>query len=104
MSRVATGATAFANRTSPYIVNCIARTPRAAELPRHASWARAAREAMAPYGNDRMYVNFTGEGDEDVVRRSYPGATYRRLQAVKDRLDPGNLFRFNQNIRPSGSA
>jgi FAD/FMN-containing dehydrogenase len=102
MGRVPADATAFANRTSPYIVNCIARTPLPADLPPHVSWARAARDAMAPYGNDGMYVNFTGEGDDDVVRRSYPGATYSRLQAVKDRLDPGNLFRFNQNIRPSG--
>ena len=57
---------------------------------------------MVPYGNDRMYVNFTGEGGEDIVRRAYPSATYRRLQAVKDRLDPGNLFLYNQNVRPSG--
>ena len=104
MGRVPAEATAFANRTSPYIVNCIARTPQAADLPPHASWARAARDAMAPYGNDGMYVNFTGEGGEDVVRRSYPSATYRRLQVVKDRLDPGNMFRFNQNVRPSGPA
>jgi FAD/FMN-containing dehydrogenase len=104
IGRVHTDASAFANRTSPYLVNCIARTPQPNELPPHVSWARAARDAMAPYGNDGMYVNFTGEGSEDVVRRSYPGATYRRLQAVKDRLDPGNLFRFNQNIRPSGLA
>ncbi len=101
MGRVPSEATAFANRTSPYIVNCIARTPQAADLSPHASWARDARDAMSPFGNNGMYVNFTPEGSEDIVRRSYPDATYRRLQAVKDRLDPGNLFRFNQNIRPS---
>jgi FAD/FMN-containing dehydrogenase len=104
MGRVPAEATAFATRKSPYIINCIARTPEAAELPPHVSWARAAREAMAPYGNDGMYVNFAGDANEDVVRRAYPNATYRRLQAVKDRLDPGNLFRFNQNIRPSELA
>jgi FAD/FMN-containing dehydrogenase len=104
MARVPSEATAFAHRTSPYIVNCIARTPDLSALPERAAWARAARDAMAPYGNDGMYVNFTGEGSDDVVRRSYPSDTYRRLQAVKDRFDPGNVFRFNQNIRPSGSA
>jgi FAD/FMN-containing dehydrogenase len=102
MGRVASESTAFANRTSPYIINCIARTPKATELAPHASWARAARDEMSEYGNDAMYINFTGEGSDDIVRRSYPDHTYRRLQAVKDRLDPGNLFRFNQNIRPSG--
>ena len=104
MGDVGTEATAFANRTSPYIVNCIARTAQAAELAPHASWARAARDAIAQHGNNTMYVNFTGESSEDIVRRSYPSATYRRLQAVKDRLDPGNLFRFNQNIKPSEQA
>jgi FAD/FMN-containing dehydrogenase len=37
----------------------------------------------------------------DVERASYPPATYARLVAVKDRYDPTNLFRLNQNIRPS---
>jgi FAD/FMN-containing dehydrogenase len=103
MARVPEDATAFAHRTSPYILNCIARTPEIPDLPRQAAWAIGAREAMAPYGDDGMYVNFTGEGNADIVRRSYPAETYRRLQAVKDRFDPGNVFRFNQNIRPTGS-
>jgi FAD/FMN-containing dehydrogenase len=51
-----------------------------------------------------MYVNFTGDGDEDKVRASYPPDTYARLVAVKDRYDPTNLFRLNQNIRPSDAA
>jgi FAD/FMN-containing dehydrogenase len=58
---------------------------------------------MAPYGDGGMYSNFTGEGSADIVRRSYPAGTYGRLQAVKDRFDPANTFRFNQNVRPTGS-
>jgi len=103
MARVPEEATAFAHRTSPYIINCIARTPEPGDLPEHASWAKAARDAMTPYGSDSMYVNFTGEGNEGIVRRSSPDETYRRLQSVKDRFDPDNVFRYNQNIKPSGS-
>jgi FAD/FMN-containing dehydrogenase len=102
MARVAPGATAFTERTSPYIVNCLARTPDAAMLATHRQWATEARRAMAVYGSGRQYVNFSGEGGEDQVKAAYPPEIYTRLQQVKDRFDPRNLFRYNQNVQPSG--
>ena len=38
------------------------------------------------------------------MRRGYTPQTYARLVALKDKWDPGNLFRVNQNIAPSQSA
>jgi FAD/FMN-containing dehydrogenase len=101
MARVPPDATAFTDRSSPFLVNCIARTPDASLLPAHRTWAREAREAMAAYGNGRLYVNFTGEGGDDKAKAAYPPSTYARLQRIKDRYDPQNLFRYNQNVRPS---
>jgi FAD/FMN-containing dehydrogenase len=34
-------------------------------------------------------------------REAYPGATWERLAAVKNRYDPANLFRLDHNIPPS---
>jgi FAD/FMN-containing dehydrogenase len=104
MARVPADATPFTDRTSPYIVNCIARTPHDNDLPPQREWAQAARAAMARYGAGRTYVNFTGEADDDQVRAAYAPDTYRRLQQVKDRYDPSNLFRFNQNVKPSTTS
>jgi Berberine and berberine like len=55
---------------------------------------------MADYGKSKMNVNCAGENGENNVRASYPGAIYARLQAVKNKYDPFNVFRFNINIPP----
>jgi hypothetical protein len=101
MARTAPGATAFSQRQSPYLLNCIARTPTAEGFDATRAWARGTRDSMARFGPGQTYVNFTGEGDEDKIHASYPAQTYARLAAVKAHYDPANRFRFNQNIRPA---
>jgi FAD/FMN-containing dehydrogenase len=103
MARVPAEATAFAHRGAPYVLNIIARSPDRAGFEQHADWARATRRAMDPWGGG-AYVNFTSDPEQDRVRASYPPSTYARLVATKDQYDPTNLFRLNQNIRPSGSS
>jgi FAD/FMN-containing dehydrogenase len=99
VSRVAADATAFSQRDQEYLVEVIARTPTAEGFGASVDWARGVTSALGP--DAAMYVNFTGEGSESIVRASYPPDTYRRLVAVKDQYDPTNLFRLNQNIPPS---
>jgi FAD/FMN-containing dehydrogenase len=102
VARVAPDATAFAHRDATHIVNVIARTPTADGFDHVRGWARDVTEALNPSGP--TYVNFTGEQVPDLARRSYPHGTYRRLVEVKDRYDPSNFFRLNQNIEPSPHA
>lgn len=99
MGRVPADATAFGTRDRDYILNVVARTPDAAGFDGVVQWARSASAALGP--DAASYVNFTGEASNERVRASYPPATYARLTAVKDRYDPTNLFRLNQNIPPS---
>jgi FAD/FMN-containing dehydrogenase len=43
----------------------------------------------------------TGSSPAPHVREAFGEAKYERLVALKDRYDPDNLFRHNQNIEPS---
>ncbi len=63
-------------------------------------WGRAYWEAVHPYNMGGAYVNFMmDDEDEGRVQATYR-ENYERLVTVKNRYDPGNLFRVNHNIRP----
>ena len=47
-----------------------------------------------------MYVNFLGDEGPERVRAAYGPEKYDRLQALKQKYDPDNFFRINQNIAP----
>ena len=58
---------------------------------------------MQPYSTSGVYVNYLGrEADEgaDRVKSAYGPEKYQRLVALKNKYDPTNLFRLNQNVRP----
>jgi FAD/FMN-containing dehydrogenase len=95
-------ATAFSHRDANYLFHPISVWTDPANDARVIAANRAFADAMRPFGTGGAYLNFTPEADR--VRDAYGPATYRRLVAVKDRYDPGNLFRMNQNIAPSGRA
>jgi len=58
---------------------------------------------VRPFTTGSDYVNQIGlETDEGSERiKAAFGVNYDRLVAVKNKFDPTNLFRHNQNIRPT---
>jgi FAD/FMN-containing dehydrogenase len=68
------------------------------------TWTREFSARMKPYMTGRVHLNFIGEEGEDRVRAAFGPETYARLQALKDRYDPTNPFRPNQNIKCAGQV
>ena len=95
-------ATAFSHRDARYLFHPISIWADPADDERMIAANRAFTAAMRPLGTGAAYLNFTPEADR--VRDAYGDAKYARLVALKDRYDPANLFRLNQNIRPSRPA
>jgi FAD/FMN-containing dehydrogenase len=64
------------------------------------AWARSLFAACKPFATGGVYVNFMPEEEKDRVASAYLG-NGGRLAAIKAKYDPHNLFRMNQNIRPT---
>jgi FAD/FMN-containing dehydrogenase len=100
VAAVPDAATAFPHRDADYLFHPIAMWQHASDDERLIAASRAFCESMRPFATGGAYLNFT---PEDRVRDAY-GEKYARLVALKDRYDPDNLFRLNQNIAPSRGA
>ena len=101
VSRVPADATAYTHRDGQFVMNVHGRWAKPADDARCIEWARALFAAAAPFATGGAYVNFMTQDEPDRVRAAY-GSNYDRLIALKNKYDPTNMFRVNQNIRPSG--
>jgi FAD/FMN-containing dehydrogenase len=105
LSRVGEQETAFTQRAAGHNVNINAVWKEDDPEPdRHVEWARRFHTALEPFACDRVYVNFLGAEGSSRVRDAYGKANYDRLVALKEKWDPSNFFRHNQNIAPRAAT
>jgi FAD/FMN-containing dehydrogenase len=98
VGRVADGATAFAERSMPFLLNAVTGWRDADSGASHTEWARTVVAAASDASTGRAYVNYLG--DTNAARTSYGDETYARLVSLKNDYDPTNVFRLNQNVEP----
>ena len=64
------------------------------------AWTRETYDAMKPHMASRRYLNYLGDDEAtDSVKAAY-GPNFARLQKLKAKYDPSNVFHLNQNIPP----
>jgi FAD/FMN-containing dehydrogenase len=95
---VAPDETAFGHRDATYAVVMAGMWPDPADNEAHTKWVKDYDAAIAPHSQGGGYINFASADDQSKVAANY-GANYARLQEVKRRYDPDNLFHLNQNIQ-----
>ncbi len=102
MSRIAADATAYGDRSAPFLLGIEANWTDPADDDANLRWTRDCVEALEPLSTGREYLNFPGflEDGQRTLRAAHGEANYARLRALKRRLDPHNLFRLHQNIAP----
>jgi FAD/FMN-containing dehydrogenase len=100
IARVAPSESPYANRDALYDCFPLAIWDNPADDQANIRWARALWSAISPYSTGGVYANNLGDEGEDRVRAAY-GENHARLVALKNKYDPTNFFRLNQNIRPT---
>jgi hypothetical protein len=102
VGRVPEDATAFGNRSAEFGIVIQARWERADESSYWIGWARELRDALAPHATGGVYANFLASDEADRVTSAHGPLNYARLQELKRKYDPANLFRVNPNVIPAG--
>jgi FAD/FMN-containing dehydrogenase len=95
-------ATAFAQRSAPFMVSIDGMWQDPAADGDMIAWTRSAWDTIGRHGNGSVYLNFTGLAEEahDAGVDAAFGRNLTRLAEVKAAYDPDNLFRLNHNISP----
>jgi FAD/FMN-containing dehydrogenase len=102
VQRVTKGATAFGDRSMPFMLSLDAIWSKPADDGANITWVRTLWDKMQRHSTGRLYLNFPGHGEgETLVRDAFGAETYAQLQKVKKTYDPQNVFRMNQNIVPA---
>jgi FAD/FMN-containing dehydrogenase len=100
-ARVDPNDTAFGARDDQWDYDVISQWTDVAESAGHIQWTREFWSAVEPFASGHVYVNHL-DAEEGTTRiRAAYSRSYERLVALKNEYDPTNLFRLNQNIKPT---
>jgi FAD/FMN-containing dehydrogenase len=101
VGRIGEDDAAVSHRAARYNVIVVGMWSEPAQDEQLTGWVRRLWEGLRPFSFGGVYVNYLSNEGEERVRAAYGPGKYERLVALKNEYDPTNLFRLNQNIRPT---
>jgi FAD/FMN-containing dehydrogenase len=99
-TRVDPNETAFGLRSDQWDYDVISQWNDPAESAGHIQWTREFWTAVEPFATGEVYVNHLDAEEGARIGAAYSD-NFGRLVALKNKYDPTNLFRLNQNIKPT---
>jgi FAD/FMN-containing dehydrogenase len=101
VGRVGEEEAAVSHRSAQYNAIVVGMWSEPAQDEELTGWVRRLWERLRPHAFGGVYVNYLSNEGEERVRAAYGPGKYQRLVALKNEYDPTNLFRLNQNVRPT---
>jgi FAD/FMN-containing dehydrogenase len=91
----------IAFRQAAFNISAMAVWANAGDDEQHIAWTRDTAAALEPWSLGGGYANYM-QADEPLerVRAAFGDDAFERLQTLKQRYDPNNVLRRNQNIPP----
>jgi len=102
VSRIGENDTAYSHRDAAIALNINASWTDPSEAEKHIKWTRDFWRSMQPFSTGGAYINFQSQDEgEERVQATYGQEKLEKLVKLKNKYDPRNLFRLNQNIKPT---
>jgi len=101
--RVGKNDTAFSHREANWSAVYAGVDPEPANAERITEWTKEYWAALHPYSAGGAYVNFMMDEGQERIKATYR-ENFERLATIKNEYDPTNLFRVNQNIKPTATV
>lgn len=105
VTQVPNSATAYAHRDKAFLIQFYRYAPDSAPFPEEGieflrNWVNTTSEPLED-GNWGMYINYVdSQLDRDTATKLYYGENLAKLQQIKAKYDPDDVFRYPQSIQP----
>ncbi|HVQ87843.1 MAG TPA: FAD-binding oxidoreductase [Actinomycetes bacterium] len=101
IARVAEDDTAFGQRDAAWNIHYLSMWTDDADTDKNIAYTRELVASLKPWTTGRLYLNFIGDEGPGRVAAAFGPEKFEKLQQLKAKWDPDNLFRNNQNIPPA---
>jgi FAD/FMN-containing dehydrogenase len=101
VSRVPSEQSAVSYRDARHALIIVGMWQSPLEDEANIQWVRRVIEQMEPFASGGFYPNYEESSPADRMIAAFGPEKYQRLAQVKQKYDPYNVFRLNQNIQPA---
>jgi FAD/FMN-containing dehydrogenase len=100
INRIDENSSAAEYRDAVFIMNINTCWEKPEESEKHIKWTKDFWNSMLAFSSGGVYVNFISQDEGEERAKAAYKANYKKLAQLKNKYDPSNFFRINQNIKP----
>ena len=100
IERVGEDDTAISGRDAPFSFHTNGMWDDPSAMDENVAWVKGVTSKLGSHVATGISLNFQTEIYDERLRESWGSAKVERLRSLKERYDPTNLFRLNQNVAP----